>query len=66
MILPYLKELGNERQKTQSFLLTPSISCKQIPAYLFNGFHIWVLFKNRHSTKMQKSMYQFKSTSEAR
>lgn len=54
MILPYLKELGNEREKTQSFQLTPSVSCKQIPAYLFNRFYIWVAFKIRPSTKMQK------------
>lgn len=65
-ILPYLKELANERKKTQPFQLTPSINCKQIPAYLFNGFHIWVVFKNRPSTKVQKSMYQFKNISEAR
>jgi len=59
MILPYLKELGNERKKTSSFQLTPSISCKRIPAYLFNRLHTGVVFNNRPSIEKQKSVCCF-------
>lgn len=57
MILLHLKELCNQRKKTV-FSLTPSVNCKQIP-------HL-VGFKNKYSNEMQKTMYQFKNTSETK
>lgn len=56
MILLHLKELCNQRKKAVFFI--NSFCQLQIP-------HL-VGFKNKYSNEMQKTMYQFKNTSETK